>query len=544
MNLLGFAIALLLTMVLIPPLTRLAEHLQVLDLPSGRKVHTAPMPRIGGIAMGIASLVPIVLWLPLDSLLRGYVAGALCLLVAGAIDDRYTLSPATKALGQLVAIVCFMLISGVHFDTVIVVDRLSIPAWLGYSLTVPFLLGVTNAVNLSDGLDGLAGGLTLLSCAALALLGQSWNQPFVQTVGVVIAGSILGFLRFNTFPARIFMGDAGSQFLGFSVGVLAVYLVQQHVTALSSAVPLFLIGLPLIDTLAVTVLRLRAGVSPFAADRRHLHHRLLGLGFDHYEVVAAIYALQCLLLLLAWQLRFASDLLIIAVYFLLVQLGVQGPAALQRHGWRWRQAAALPVPSAASRLVRWLAHPQRLPSWSIRFACLCTVAYWLGVARYATAVPEDVRWLSAAAMLLLVGCLHWRNSDLVQRWLVRGTLYVAVVTAVFLDHNASQKVALLQAVKFVFLPLLAVSVAIAVRFSRERKFGATPVDLLLVFGALALPNLPGLHTSSSDLGLSIAKLFALCYAVELIATLGSRLRFVLHGAGALFFLVIALRGWL
>ena len=127
-------------------------------------------------------------------------------------------------------------------------------------------------------LDGLAGGTTLLCCAALALLEQNWDVRFVETVGGRADGRDPGFLRFNTHPARIFMGDAGSQFLGFSVGVLSILLTKQTATPLSTALPLLLVGLPMLDTLTVMVLRLHAGRSPFAADRNHFHHRLLAPG--------------------------------------------------------------------------------------------------------------------------------------------------------------------------------------------------------------------------------------------------------------------------
>ena len=312
--LLAFVIAMVVTMALIPPLVRVAARLQVLDDPASRKVHTQPIPRVGGIAMVVGSLLPLCLWLPMDRTLVAYLLAVIVLLVFGAWDDRVTLSPRTKFVGQLIAVLIVMLVGHVSIDTMMLGERVALPDWLGFGLTLLFLLGITNAINLSDGLDGLAGGTTLLCCAALALLGQSWDVRFVETVGVVLMGAILGFLRFNTYPARIFMGDAGSQFLGFSVGVLSILLTKQTATPLSTALPLLLIGLPVLDTLIVIVLRLHAGRSPFAADRQHFHHRLLALGLDHHEAVIVIYAVQCLLLLLAWQLRFENDVLIVATF--------------------------------------------------------------------------------------------------------------------------------------------------------------------------------------------------------------------------------------
>jgi UDP-GlcNAc:undecaprenyl-phosphate GlcNAc-1-phosphate transferase len=538
--LLAFVIAMVVTMALIPPLVRLAARLQVFDDPASRKVHSRPMPRVGGIAMAVGALLPLCLWLPMDRTLVAYLLAVLVLLVFGAWDDRVTLSARTKFVGQLIAVLIVMLAGHVSIDSLTLGERVALPDWLGFSLTLLFLLGITNAINLADGLDGLAGGTTLVCCAALALLAESWAVRFVETVGVVLMGALLGFLRFNTYPARIFMGDAGSQFLGFSVGVLSILLTQQTATPLSTALPLLLIGLPVLDTLIVIVLRLHAGRSPFAADRQHFHHRLLALGLDHHEAVIVIYAVQCLLLLLAWQLRFENDLLIVATFLGFAVLFTGALILLERAGWRWR-AVATPTHSPLARLRVWLVASERLPRWSMRVACLCAVVYLLGVALYANPVPRDIGWLGALCLLALALGVLWRQSAFAETWLVRGALYVAVVVAVYLDHRTVMHAPLLQAAKWAFLPVLALSVAVSMRLSGSRRFEATPLDLLLIFGALALPNLPGLAGAPSNLGFSAAKFVVLCYAVEMIAALGSRLRTALLGAIGTFYLLIAVR---
>jgi UDP-GlcNAc:undecaprenyl-phosphate GlcNAc-1-phosphate transferase len=539
--LLAFVIAMVVTMALIPPLARVAARLQVLDDPASRKVHSQPIPRVGGIAMVIGALLPLCLWLPMDRTLVAYLLAVIVLLMFGAWDDRVTLGARTKFAGQLIAVLVVMLVGHVSIDTLMFAEPVALPDWLGFALTLLFLLGVTNAINLSDGLDGLAGGTTLLCCAALALLGETWGVRFVETVGVVLMGAILGFLRFNTYPARVFMGDSGSQFLGFSVGVLSILLTKQTATPLSTALPLLLIGLPVLDTLIVIVLRLHAGNSPFAADRKHFHHRLLALGLDHHEAVIVIYAVQCLLLLLAWQLRFENDLLIVATFLGFAVLFTGSFMLLERAGWRWRAVTTTTHYSPLTRLRVWLAAREHLPRWSMRVAWLCTVVYLLGVALYANPVPSDIGWLGALCLLALALGTLLRQSTFAKTWLVRGALYVAVVVAVYLDHRTIMHAPLLQASKWVFLPLLALSVAMAMRLSGERRFDATPLDLLLIFGALALPNLPGLAGAPSNFGLSAAKLVVLCYAVEIIAALGSRLRIALLGATCTFYLLIAVR---
>jgi UDP-GlcNAc:undecaprenyl-phosphate GlcNAc-1-phosphate transferase len=541
--LLAFVIAMVVTMALIPPLVRVAARMRVLDDPAGRKVHTQPIPRVGGIAMMAGSLLPLCLWLPLDRTLVAYLLAALVLLVFGAWDDRATLSPRTKLIGQLIAVLIVMLVGRVSIQSMMLGERILLPYWLGFGLTLMFLLGITNAVNLSDGLDGLAGGSMLLCCAALALLGQTWDVRFVETVGVVLMGAILGFLRFNTYPARIFMGDAGSQFLGFSVGVLSILLTRQTATPLSTALPLLLIGLPVLDTLAVIVLRLHARRSPFAADRQHFHHRLLALGLDHHEAVIVIYAVQCLLLLLAWQLRFENDVLIIATFLGFAVLFTCNLAVLERSGWRWRAMGRATQRSPLARLRAWLRVREHLPRWSIRLAWLCAAVYLLGVALSANPVPRDIGWLGGLCLMPLALAALLPRSALADTWVARGALYVAVVVAVYLDHRTPVRIPLLQLMKGIFLPLLALAVAFAMRLSGERRFEATPLDLLLIFSALVLPNLPGVAGASSNFGLSAAKLVVLCYAVEMISTMNSRLRRALIGTGAVFFVLIAVRAF-
>jgi UDP-GlcNAc:undecaprenyl-phosphate GlcNAc-1-phosphate transferase len=538
--LLAFVIAMVLTMALIPPLVRVAARLEVFDDPTSRKVHTHPMPRVGGIAMAAGSLLPLCLWLPMDRTFLAYLLAAIVLLLFGAWDDRVTLSPRVKFAGQLVAVLIIVLAGRVSIDTLTLGERVALPEWLGFSLTVLFLLGTTNAINLADGLDGLAGGSALLCCAALALLGENWGVRFVETVGVVLMGALVGFLRFNNYPALIFMGDAGSQFLGFSLGALSILLTKQTATPLSTALPLLLIGLPLLDTLIVIVLRLRARRSPFAADRQHFHHRLLALGLDHHEAVIVIYTVQCLLLLLAWQLRFENDLLIVATFLGFAMLFTGSFMLLEQAGWR-RRSVATSTHSPLARLRLWLRAGEHLPRWSMRAAALSSAGYLLGVSLYADPVPRDIGWLAVLCLLLLTVGALWRRSPFAQTWLMRGALYIAVMVAVYLDHQRVMDASMLLLAKWVFLPLLALSVAISMRLSAHRRFEATPLDLLLIFGALALPNLPGLAGAPSNLGFSAAKLVVLCYAVEMIAALGSRLRTVLFSAAGLFYLLLAVR---
>jgi UDP-GlcNAc:undecaprenyl-phosphate GlcNAc-1-phosphate transferase len=542
--LLPLLVAMVVTMALIPLLMRAAGHLHVIDQPAGRKMHLQAIPRVGGIAMAIGVLLPLWLWLPMDATLFGYLLAVVVLLLFGVWDDRASLGPGVKLAGQALAVLVVMFVGHVSINSLMFDTRWTLPHGLSLALTFIFLIGVTNAINLSDGLDGLAGGTALLCCAALTLLAQNWGVRFVDTVGISLTGALFGFLRFNTYPARIFMGDAGSQFLGLSLGVLSILITQQGATPLSTALPLLLLGMPVLDTLTVMTTRLLARRSPFAADRRHFHYRLIGLGLDHTEAVIVLYAAQGVLFLLAWQLRFENDLLILAAFTAFGVLWSGGFWLLERSGWRWRAGNRERRSTPLSRLRVWLAAPERLPRWAMRMSWLCAAIYLVGVGLYANPIPRDVGALGFLGLVLLLLGVLGQRAQPAPLWLLRSALYLAVVCAVYLDYRMTASAPLLQAAKWVFLPLLVVSVVISVRLWGRRRFEATPLDVLLIFAAVALPNLPGLAHAPHNIGISVAKLVALLYAVELLVTMTSRLRIALLVSGALFYALIATRALL
>jgi UDP-GlcNAc:undecaprenyl-phosphate GlcNAc-1-phosphate transferase len=304
---LAFVVALTVTAALIPVLVHWAPAIGLTDAPGPRKVHSIPVPRVGGLAMAVGLLLPTLITVELTPSIRGVLLGLVVLLIFGLWDDRVTLGYRTKFAGQVLAAGLCMFVGNVHIGALMVGSVIVLPQAVSIFLTFVFLIGITNAVNLADGLDGLAGGLVLLCLCAIALFAAMSGNGTVVEMALIEAGAVLGFLRFNTHPARIFMGDSGSQMLGFSVGALALLATQGEASPLSAALPLLLLGLPIMDTLTVMLTRIRAGRSPFSADSNHLHHRLLALGFAHREAVLLIYMMQVALVLLAYFLRFESD---------------------------------------------------------------------------------------------------------------------------------------------------------------------------------------------------------------------------------------------
>lgn len=516
--LLGFLLAMSVTMALIPPLIRVAGRLNILDAPDQRKVHTSPVPRVGGIAMAAGTLLALMLSGEFAQPMPAYLAGIVVLLGFGVWDDRVSLSAGPKFLGQIIAILLIMTWGEVSISSITLIERWSLPVWVGMPLTFLFLLGVTNAINLADGLDGLAGGTTLLSLSALALLSLTSGNPFVGVVAIVVIGAILGFLRFNTHPARVFMGDSGSQILGFSAAVLAVVLTQDQETPLSSALPLLLLGIPLMDTLMVMTQRMLAGRSPFRADRNHVHHRLLALGFDHHEAVIVIYLLQASLFVTAWYLRYESDLTIVSVFavFALAAIGLLQSAT--RVGWRLRvvhAGGALPQSSLA-RALRWLRMPEHLPRWTLLAIAATVTIYFICIAAVCPNPSVDVRVMAAvlAAGIGLALLLRWRTAE--AGLIDKGALYIAVVMAVYFDRQAQATQEFSAVWQWLLFGVLVLSIALRFRLASDRRFRITPLDVLVIFAAVVIPNLPGSIVAPATLGESIAKLIALLYGVEML----------------------------
>ncbi|MEQ8692576.1 MAG: MraY family glycosyltransferase, partial [Pseudomonadales bacterium] len=252
--------------------------------------------------------------MPWDPLLQSFLAGALLLFVFGAWDDAAELTHWIKFAGQFAAAGLVVFYGDLWVERFPFMTGNPLPPEIGKPFTIFALVGVINAINHSDGLDGLAGGESLLGLIVMGFLAFVAADSFGVFIACAVAGGILGFLRFNTHPARIFMGDAGSQFLGFTMGFLAVYLTQAAHPALSPALPLLLIGLPIADINAVFYLRISSGMNWFRASRNHIHHRLLDLGFEHYETVIIIYSVQALLVGSAVLLRYESDVIVVSVF--------------------------------------------------------------------------------------------------------------------------------------------------------------------------------------------------------------------------------------
>lgn len=290
----AFGMACGVALLVTPLLILLAPAWGAVDKPSPRKIHASSMPCIGGVGIGMAfylslwfsgQLVAVDFW--------GLLAGGLIILGLGVIDDLRDLSPYIKLAGQIVA-AALVALSGiqVEFITHPLTDGVYALGLLAVPLTIFWIVAVTNAVNLIDGLDGLAAGVSALAALVLAAVAWLEGQLAVAVGAMALAGGAFGFLRYNFHPARIFMGDSGAMFLGFHLAVFALLGLSKSTTAYSLVIPFVILGIPLLDTMFAVVRRLLSGQPIFRADRDHLHHRLLAIGLSHRQTVIVIYAIS------------------------------------------------------------------------------------------------------------------------------------------------------------------------------------------------------------------------------------------------------------
>jgi UDP-GlcNAc:undecaprenyl-phosphate/decaprenyl-phosphate GlcNAc-1-phosphate transferase len=541
-TLLGLILAMSITVVLMPLLMRWAVPLGIIDMPEARKVHAVPIPRVGGLAMGGGVLAAMLPWGFAAQPFQSLTLAIAVLLCFGVWDDRRSLGAAPKFAGQAIAALIVMFWGGVIIGVLTPSDRVPLPEWIALPLTGLFLLGGTNAFNLADGLDGLAGGMSILCFCGTALLAFTVGDVAVGSVAVIFVGAVIGFLRFNTHPARVFMGDGGSQVLGFSAAVLAIVLTQDPHAPLSTALPLLLMGMPIIDTLTVMTERLLAQRSPFKADRRHIHHRLLALGLEHWEAVSALYLLQGLLFVAAWYLRFASDLNVLLVFALFSALVVV-PLRLAEY---W-QLPVRRVPQAGHGSNSAMPGRGSAP-WSgslargaIGVALSC---YALWILAFSVPASADIRLFALLLAIVLLVSTTWRWRQAEVSWVEKAALYSAAALAVYLGRHVNGNAVPASLVEYALFPLLAVAVLMNFRSAAGRPFRLTPLDILVLLVVLTVPNLPNSIASASVTGVTVVELVVLFYSLEVISLTSIRGTRCLRAGAVILLLGLAARSWL
>jgi UDP-GlcNAc:undecaprenyl-phosphate GlcNAc-1-phosphate transferase len=504
--------AMAISMVIIPVMVRLAPRIGMIDRPDSRKVHAQPIPRAGGVGIVIGSLVPIALWLPVDKLYVAYLLGAIVLLIFGVWDDIKELGHYAKFIGQFIAVVLVVYFGDLYVTHLPFMGLETIRDDVGKPFTVFALIGMINAINHSDGLDGLAGGMSLLSLSCMAYLAFLANGNEVVLIALSTIGGVFGFLRYNTHPARVFMGDGGSQFLGFTLGFLAVLLIEKVNPTISPALPALMLGLPIADILAVFAQRVYHGMNWFRASKNHIHHRLLQLGFDHYEAVVIIYSIQILFVISAIFLVYETDFLILSIYGGVCLLVFVFLLMAERGRWRAHRSS---YASGLSKVILDLKRNKlfmALPLWYVATTIpLAFILISLGI----DDVPRDIGIASAVLcliLLLFVTALKNTNSIIVQ-----AISYVTGAFVIYLEtRHLGHRGLLINGIEIAYFVGLALAIGITIRYSNKSDFRTTPLDYLVIviilFAGFLLNNLP----QKASLGSMAVKLVILFYGCELI----------------------------
>ncbi len=322
--------ALLITFAATPIVKSFAHRVGAIDVPKdGRRMHTHPIPRLGGLAIFLGFLLSVVLFANIDMEVQGILLGAVVVVIVGVIDDIVPLPALLKFALQIVA----ALIAVFHG---VEINIISNPAFWGAAeylnfgvLTVPvtvlWIVAITNSVNLIDGLDGLAAGVSAISSFTMLIIALVVADLNVAVIMAALAGSCLGFLPYNRNPARIFMGDTGALLLGYILATVSIIGLFKFYAIISFVVPVLVVGLPLFDTAFAIVRRVLRGRSPMSPDRGHFHHRLIDMGLSQKQAVAIAYAISGILGLSAVVITTSGEIraiILVAAFFVAGVLGV------------------------------------------------------------------------------------------------------------------------------------------------------------------------------------------------------------------------------
>jgi UDP-GlcNAc:undecaprenyl-phosphate GlcNAc-1-phosphate transferase len=521
-------LAVIITICLVPVCSRLAIRANAVDIPNERKVHCRPLPRCGGLAMALGVLITLPVWSSQDVFIKAYLIGFLILVGLGLVDDFKNLGWMAKFGGQIAAASVVVFYGGVQIKCVgtLLPDGYLLPGWICLPLTVLAIVGVTNAINLADGLDGLAGGICLLSFCCIGALAYMQGDTAIALLAIAISGALFGFLRFNTYPATLFMGDTGSQFLGFSAITLSLALTQGN-TALSPLLPLVILGFPVLDTLTVMLERVYKGRSPFVADNNHFHHKLLRLGLYHTEAVFLIYVIQAFLVIFAFFFRFYSEWLLLGFYLVFSGLILTGFWVAGKTQWQLKRY------DIVDRVIKGKLKELRQRGLLINY-CFKVVKIGLpALLIFLCLLPATPpRYVSVGAAVLCLGIflsLVANNGWMVE--ILRLSLYLSIPFLIYLGELHTSQSINGQWMHFYNLSFagLALFVVLTLKFTRRKQgFKVTPMDFLILFIALVLPNLPHEYLHSHQVGIIAAKVIVLFFSYEVLV---GELRGKLNGLG-------------
>jgi len=479
--------SLMLTMLLMPVVKKFALAANIIDLPDERKIHIDEVPRLGGFAIAMAFAVTCLLFLQLDSLLIAFLAGLFIVLLTGLADDIWRIRPALKFAGEIVASLIFILYGGTElksFGDLIGIGPLETGVF-AVPVTVFCMIGVMNAINLSDGLDGLAGGVSAIACLFLVYFSLQAGHGFNLALSVSLFGCLIGFLYFNSHPAKMFMGDTGSLVLGYILSSICV--LSQKFEGDLPVLPIsmaLILALPIADTLWVMTRRACMGQSPFQPDNTHLHHKLMTLNFSHSGVVAALYGVMFICGLLAvfmqsvheW-IQFATGTGFIVSLYVVI-------ASLQRTGIKFPEDGIKHSASGnrydAMQSVGYVMEKSvPIATWLIPFSLLIPACFsYVGAGKFGL-IPLLIG-------IIIMVLYPWKSHHERLGW-VHGLIYFATFTLLFF-LNSSGLLWINDYLKISTYLVLIWVVMKLVFMQHSRIFFTSGFELLMIFIAWFIPG--------------------------------------------------------
>ncbi|MFH2044509.1 MAG: MraY family glycosyltransferase [Pseudomonadota bacterium] len=487
-------------------------------MPDSRKVHTIPIPRIGGLAIALGVLIPLLIWVPRSIFINAYMVSAGILIAFGLVDDLKGLGYKLKFLGQVLAALIMLFYGDISITNLgtLLPDGTVLPNWLAVVLTLLVIVGVTNAINLSDGLDGLAGGISLLGFFCIGFLAYLIQDNTVLFLSLAFVGAIFGFLRYNTYPASIFMGDTGSQLLGFSAIVLAIKITQEN-SSMNPVLPLIIMGFPILDTLTVMLERMKQGRSPFSPDKNHFHHRLISIGFFHTEAVVIIYLIQSLMIISAILFRYYFAHQCFAGYLIFSALFISAFAIADRKGFQVKRYHLI------DNIIKGRLAIIRDKHLIIRISFEASKVLIPLIFMFSCFLPKDIPGYASYialgfGLLIIVLRIFGKNA-----WALglRAALYLSIPLILYLSQEGIadwMKPEILMGYH-IGLAVMAFFVILTIKFSRRSKgFHVTTMDFLVLFIAIVIPNLPVDSIQSHLMGVLVVKLIVILFSYEVLIT--------------------------
>nr|WP_239584284.1 MraY family glycosyltransferase [Aquibacillus albus] len=316
-------VSLVTTLLLTYPVKRLAVKIGAMDVPDHRKIHKEVTPRLGGLAIFLGVIAGLIYLQPTFDYFWPILIGALIIVITGIMDDVFQLRPLYKLIGQLMA-------TGILIYSGLFIEKITIPIFgivplesFSIVITILWVIGMTNAINLIDGLDGLASGVTTIALTSIIVMAFIDMQLAVIFLCITLIGSNIGFLYHNFHPAKIYMGDTGSMFLGYSVAVISILGLFKNVTLFSFIIPIIVLAVPIFDTIFAIVRRAYKGEPIMMPDKQHIHYQLIAAGYSHRTTVLIIYGMSAMfgiLAILFSNATLSASLIITFVFLILLHL--------------------------------------------------------------------------------------------------------------------------------------------------------------------------------------------------------------------------------